>query len=562
VKTIGLAGWDEALAALTPRLALAIGPMVRSLDVFMARSEPVSAASGEPDGYGGLTRRGDPHLMLVSEWLLADEFPEEFLRRAADRELLHLAPEFRRTKPRGRVVALVASGPAQAGAGRLVQLAALLVLHRRALTLGTELLVGAIGQEAETFRGGDLPELLPWWLSRRGDQDPDGDDLQRSLGSLNDADEAWVIAGPGPASSALGHRRMLTATESAWDETGATSVRVVLAGSSIELPLPNNGVTQNALRGAGFRREKDTRRIEPQAGTWRHPTFNSAAAKLLLRTEDPSVIASLHVPTSSHGAFGTPRKYDFGNPVVAAAWLGHRLVAVVMRSGHLAVEVIGRKLGGVSTVFVPCGAVYDDDIGPDANELSASPVAPLFLSDGMIVIPVAGRWWLLGSGHARTTGWRRAQACVGPDFTHPLRSYSMGITHVRVTDGMTYGVTHEGDPQIVFGAGAHAHSADGTTWLTTIEGQEHRFTVDPADEVIALVAENGIPVLVTQSRARQIVRVYTMIGGKKTLAPFSGGRTPTVHPTLSLIAVQASDGKVRVGDVKSGNVLLTLGEGA
>ncbi|WP_200948341.1 hypothetical protein, partial [Kitasatospora sp. Root107] len=127
-----LAPWATALSAISPELAVALGPLLRRLDALVGEREPVADVHGDPDGLGGLSRSGRPDQLLPSEWLLADEYPEEFLRRLVDGELLHLAPEFNKPTVRGRMVALVDAGPTQAGAGRLVQLAALLVLHRRA----------------------------------------------------------------------------------------------------------------------------------------------------------------------------------------------------------------------------------------------------------------------------------------------------------------------------------------------------------------------------------------------------------------------------------------------
>ena len=128
-----LAPWAESLQALTPELAIALGPMVRRLDELVTAREPSTAEDGMFAGYGGLSRRGRPERMLASQWLLADEVPEEFTRRAAVGELLHLAPEYQSARARGRVVVLADTGPSQAGAGRLVQLACMIVLHRRRL---------------------------------------------------------------------------------------------------------------------------------------------------------------------------------------------------------------------------------------------------------------------------------------------------------------------------------------------------------------------------------------------------------------------------------------------
>ena len=48
----------------------------------------------EPDGVGDLQRRGPYERLLSSEWLLADEVPDEFMRRAVGGEHMFLAPQY------------------------------------------------------------------------------------------------------------------------------------------------------------------------------------------------------------------------------------------------------------------------------------------------------------------------------------------------------------------------------------------------------------------------------------------------------------------------------------
>ncbi|KOU26607.1 hypothetical protein, partial [Streptomyces sp. WM6368] len=85
-----LAPWAGTLSAITPELAVAFGPLLHRLDALVGEREPVADLVGDPDGLGGLARSGRPDQLLASEWLLAEEYPEEFLRRLVDGELLHL----------------------------------------------------------------------------------------------------------------------------------------------------------------------------------------------------------------------------------------------------------------------------------------------------------------------------------------------------------------------------------------------------------------------------------------------------------------------------------------
>src|SRR5262249_35924750 len=148
-------------------------PLIRGLDRLVAEREPVTAREGVMDGFEGLARRGHPELLLASEWLLADEAPMEFLRRAGEGGLLHLAPALRTTRDRGRGAVIAGLGPGQAGAGRLVQFAALIVLHRRALVRGSELAVGLLGATRPgEWQTGELRPMLGRWLRARQPTEP------------------------------------------------------------------------------------------------------------------------------------------------------------------------------------------------------------------------------------------------------------------------------------------------------------------------------------------------------------------------------------------------------
>ncbi|HSF40711.1 MAG TPA: hypothetical protein VLT87_13030, partial [Thermoanaerobaculia bacterium] len=132
-----LAPWRPWLAIFPRDLALSLGPVLQRLSFAVGplRMERASG-EGDPDGFDGLAQRGPYERLLPSEWLLADEAPEEFLRRAAGGEhtFLHLA----RPVPGGShlSVALFDAGPGQLGSPRIAQLAALIVLARRAEAAG------------------------------------------------------------------------------------------------------------------------------------------------------------------------------------------------------------------------------------------------------------------------------------------------------------------------------------------------------------------------------------------------------------------------------------------
>lgn len=152
--------WHGWLAWFDPMLAESLGELVRRLQDLAG---PAKARSGrspvEPEGLGDLRSRGPYDRLLTTEWLLADELPEEFLRRAASHEHLFLAPTLRATPTDRAVVALFDAGPLQLGAPRLAHLAAWVLLARRAEELGGSLFWGVVQEPGQLHEASGVREL-------------------------------------------------------------------------------------------------------------------------------------------------------------------------------------------------------------------------------------------------------------------------------------------------------------------------------------------------------------------------------------------------------------------
>ena len=161
----------------------------------MRRHDATHAAQGEPDGYGGLTTRGHPERLLLSEWLLAEELPLEFLRRAASRELLHINPAFRAPQPGGAWPCSATSGPDQLGAARLVQLAALIVLHRRALDARDGARGRRLRRSRPTVARRRAARAVRRVAAAREPSRRPATSSRSATATLDDADELWVLAG-------------------------------------------------------------------------------------------------------------------------------------------------------------------------------------------------------------------------------------------------------------------------------------------------------------------------------------------------------------------------------
>src|SRR5262249_11591655 len=226
--------------------------IVRSIDSIVRGEDAGAAMQGDPDGSGGLSTRGDPERMVLSEWLLAEEVPMEFLRRAVNRGLLHIAPVARSPQPRGRVAVVFDVAEEQLGACRLVQLAALIVLHRRAAARGCELAIATTGDPPDVWHVGEMPELFAAW--REGRHSPVNDQRQR-LEGLDGEDELWVLCGEASTKAWPRTALVMRLAEMDWNADGVTTVEIRFEGRRTSLALPEGPVAVATLRGAAMRRQ-------------------------------------------------------------------------------------------------------------------------------------------------------------------------------------------------------------------------------------------------------------------------------------------------------------------
>ncbi|SDB64695.1 hypothetical protein SAMN03159382_05475 [Pseudomonas sp. NFACC23-1] len=191
----------------------------------------------EPDGLGDLQRRGPYERLLASEWLLADELPDEFLRRAVVGEHLFLAPQYRTHQANRMIVVLFDAGPLQLGVPRLVHLALLILLARRASEAGAELRWGILqnAPQLHEFKGAAHLKQL---LDARTYQTVNDEHWQTWRAWLSEQDydsgERWVV----------GHQLPATDARSC---THRVQIQRSLDGRSLMFALQDLGTRQVAL---------------------------------------------------------------------------------------------------------------------------------------------------------------------------------------------------------------------------------------------------------------------------------------------------------------------------
>ena len=259
--------WQQWLGWFDAELAQQVGEMVRRLSDLLGAA-PASGRRGlpEPDGLGDLRSRGPYERLLASEWLLADELPEEFIRRAVSSEHLFLAPRLRAAQVERSVVAIFDCGPRALGAARLAHIAAWILLARLAGENGGTLRWGVL-QAPGVLQPGDASAQLGALMRSRCFEPGSAAHLAQWRTALEQHEapgdrETWWIGAPGPGApdgTARNERILTLRALMAGDELEA---RLVVAGSQrrTSLPLPPTGIATALLR-ADFRAPAVTRRL-------------------------------------------------------------------------------------------------------------------------------------------------------------------------------------------------------------------------------------------------------------------------------------------------------------
>jgi hypothetical protein len=194
-----LSPWARQLNAFPVELGLALGPLVQRL---AGAIQPLHlddiASADDPDGFDGLLNRGSYDRLISSDWLLADEVPEEFNRRAAMHE--HLFLKIARREPAHGIgsLALFDSGPDQIGSPRLAHLAVLVVLLRRAELARANFAWGILQNPEMVLLNGSSESEIVELLRARSYMATTANHVEAWLHrtvELNSPEEIWLVGG-------------------------------------------------------------------------------------------------------------------------------------------------------------------------------------------------------------------------------------------------------------------------------------------------------------------------------------------------------------------------------
>ncbi|WP_182418326.1 hypothetical protein [Bartonella sp. HY038] len=216
-------------------------------------------------GLETVLRRGNYANLLLSEWILADSFPDEFLRRAAQHEHLFFAPPPLEDDGGKRVLALFDVGIMQLGLPRVAHIALLMLLSRRAQLLKSEFYWGIVQNEPQWHEFSNVNHLRQMLDDRHIAliTAEKLDKWRNFIGQGDKGDECWFI------SSQKFHdqgKSLFASHRLSIDETfKGTSLEVVLhqngcSAIEIALPLPDEKQCKRLLSAKFVKKETQAKK--------------------------------------------------------------------------------------------------------------------------------------------------------------------------------------------------------------------------------------------------------------------------------------------------------------
>lgn len=244
--------WRPWLTPLTDEVRGWLGTALLALRPLLpAPGSARAQTEGEFGGYRGISRRGLPERLLMTEWLYAQELPDEFLRRQSSGESLYLDPEREDRAAHRLQLLLFDSGPAQRGACRLAHLVLWILLAQQVEAARQRWAFGSL-QDDLTLTCEDTGHAgMLRLLDGRSSQPVEPEMLERWRTRLADCQPAtlWLIGAPETPAPDLPHGcRLERLNISDLPLPGSRALAVANARARITLDLPPPRLAARLLR--------------------------------------------------------------------------------------------------------------------------------------------------------------------------------------------------------------------------------------------------------------------------------------------------------------------------
>jgi hypothetical protein len=311
-----LAQWAGYLQIFPEEVSLALGPIIQRVSMLVGSPQPrLNEQEGEPDGFDGLNRRGTYERLLLSEWMLADELEDEFMRRAVMGE--HLFLNRAHSSPVGTKasLALFDAGPSQIGSPRIAHIAALIVLANRADSAGSTFSWGVLQQPGaptqQDVNASNIMSLLKA-RSHREVTDTAMAAWEKQLATWSGLDDVWLIGGQRLSRIQTKKTSSRLCVEDTLEPGKRTlTVSCISASglsSEVTLELPKNKISTRLLRDPFDSGVAEIQKTAKSTYTGSSLLFDMTGTKLFTRTAKWRVTA-FNVPNSPRAGAGRPKTY-------------------------------------------------------------------------------------------------------------------------------------------------------------------------------------------------------------------------------------------------------------
>jgi len=311
-----LAPWAGYLNIFPAEVSLALGPMIQRVSMLIGSPQPrLNEKEGEPDGFDGLNRRGTYERLLLSEWMLADELEDEFMRRAVMGE--HLFLNRAHSSPVGTrsSLALFDAGPSQIGSPRIAHIAALIVLANRADSARSTFSWGVLQQpETPAYRDVNAGNIINLLGARSHCEVSDTHvaSWEEQLATWSGLDDVWLIGGNRLSRIQTEKRSSRLYVEDILEpEKRELRLSCNSASGSLSeviLELPKNNISTRLLRDPFDAAVSEIQKTPATTYTGSGLLFDMTGTKLFTRTAKWGVTA-FNVPNSPRAGAGKPRSY-------------------------------------------------------------------------------------------------------------------------------------------------------------------------------------------------------------------------------------------------------------
>lgn len=335
-----LAPWSEWLKWFGPELALEVGPLLQRLQPLLSPFKTRSHGGEQDwDGLDDLRARGSYEHLLASEWLLADELPDEFLRRAASGEHMFLAPKPRRRRSQRIIVALFDAGPLQLGAPRLAHIAMWILLARRAVQVQGELRWGVVQSPGELIEATEVQHLKAL-LARRSFTIADDVHLERWRVALDQltppAGERWFIGSPYGSVSANAFTHRVHLHKDLKGNALDVSLLERGTGRKVSLLLPPQEPAAALLRGSFEQVLAQQPRTDNATAIalQRPPIISIDGTRVAVAHRDVPAFSAFHIPSTPNETPRLPRqsRWNYGYSALSATLVGKNISALIADS--------------------------------------------------------------------------------------------------------------------------------------------------------------------------------------------------------------------------------------